>query len=134
MFDLKCCGQSPRSLEFIAHPKFNTWRLSNPLPLIVKLRLVRALDLLKVKLPSSWAAAVQSLTHLKYLAISVKEFDFKWISHLQDLQTLDARKFIRTSGALENARMFIRTSGALENDEAKACEYKPILLSMGRRQ
>ncbi|XP_009622003.1 putative late blight resistance protein homolog R1C-3 isoform X1 [Nicotiana tomentosiformis] len=97
----KCFGECPRSLEFIAHPKFNTWNRSNPLPLLVKLRLVRVLNLMKVELPSSWATSVQSLTHLRYLEIFVEEFDFKWISHLHELQTLvvDSVQFLRTSPA-----------------------------------
>ncbi|KAL3335171.1 hypothetical protein AABB24_031389 [Solanum stoloniferum] len=52
------------SLEFIAHPKLNTWnnRYLNPLHLLVKLRFVRALLLMDVELPNSWATAMQSLT------------------------------------------------------------------------
>ncbi|KAH0666349.1 hypothetical protein KY285_027555 [Solanum tuberosum] len=78
------------SLEFIAHPKLNTWnnRCSNPLHLLVKLRFVRALHLMDVELPNSWATAMQSLTQLRYLALYVQHFDFKWISHLHHLQTL----------------------------------------------
>ncbi|XP_015168415.1 probable disease resistance RPP8-like protein 2 [Solanum tuberosum] len=37
-------GECPMSsLEFIAHPRFNTWNKSNPLHLLVKLRLVQVL-------------------------------------------------------------------------------------------
>ncbi|KAH0658975.1 hypothetical protein KY285_027524 [Solanum tuberosum] len=78
----------PRTLEFIVHPKFYTWNRSNPLALLKKLKLVRVLKFMEVCLPSSWANEVQSLTHLSYLEIYVKEFDFKWISQLLDLQTL----------------------------------------------
>ncbi|XP_055831683.1 putative late blight resistance protein homolog R1C-3 [Solanum dulcamara] len=88
-YETECFGECPMSsLEFIAHPKFNTWNITNPLPLLVKLRLVRVLHFPHAKLPSSWPSAVQSLTHLRYLEIYVREFDFKWISHLLDLQTL----------------------------------------------
>ncbi|XP_027773458.1 putative late blight resistance protein homolog R1B-17 [Solanum pennellii] len=78
------------SLEFIAHPKLNVWnnQYSNPLDLVVKLRFVRALDLMDVELPDSWATAIQSLTELRYLALCVKQFELKWISHLHNLQTL----------------------------------------------
>ncbi|KAH0749311.1 hypothetical protein KY290_028543 [Solanum tuberosum] len=78
------------SLEFIAHPKLNIWNnlYSNPLDLVVKLRFVRALHLMDVELPNSWATAMQSLTRLRYLALFVKQFELKWISHLHDLQTL----------------------------------------------
>ncbi|XP_015168438.1 putative late blight resistance protein homolog R1A-10 [Solanum tuberosum] len=97
----KCFGECSRSLEFIAHPNFNPWNKSNPLPLLVKLKLVRVLHFPDEDLPSSWPIAVQSLTYLRYLEISVEEFDFKWISHLLDLQTLvvDSSKFRRTSPA-----------------------------------
>ncbi|KAG5601812.1 hypothetical protein H5410_033182 [Solanum commersonii] len=95
-----CFGKCPMSsLEFIAHPKFNTWNLSNPLPLLVKLRLVRVLHFPLAKLPSSWPSAVQSLTHLRYLEIYVQEFNFKWISHLLDLQTL----VVRSSNSLRTS-------------------------------
>ncbi|XP_049406291.1 putative late blight resistance protein homolog R1B-23 [Solanum stenotomum] len=96
----ECFGECCRSLKyFIAHPKFNTWNLSNPLPILVKLRLVRVLHFPYGELPSSWHIAVQSLTHLRYLEISVEEFDFKWISHMLDLQTLviHSSNFLRTS-------------------------------------
>ncbi|KAL3366283.1 hypothetical protein AABB24_011109 [Solanum stoloniferum] len=81
------------SLEFIAHPKLNTWnnQYSNPLDLLVKLRFVRALDLMDVELPDSWATAIQSLTELRYLALCVKQFELKWISHLHNLQTLQVK-------------------------------------------
>ncbi|KAG5601813.1 hypothetical protein H5410_033183 [Solanum commersonii] len=77
------------SLEFIAHPKCNSWNnQSNPLELLVKLRFVRALHLMDVELPNSWATAMESLTQLRYLALFVKHFELKWISHLHHLQTL----------------------------------------------
>ncbi|XP_060194812.1 putative late blight resistance protein homolog R1B-17 isoform X2 [Lycium barbarum] len=98
----KCYGQCPRFLEFIAHPKFNTWKGSVLLPLLVELRLVRALNLLDVQLPRSWAGAVHSLVRLRYLAIFVEEFEFKWVSHLDQLQTLEvsSTKKLRTSPAI----------------------------------
>ncbi|XP_019247993.1 PREDICTED: putative late blight resistance protein homolog R1B-16 [Nicotiana attenuata] len=91
-----------KPLEFIAHPKCNTWDPSVTLPLLAKLRFVQAFHSLDVKLPSSWVMAVQSLTHLRYLAISVEEFDFKWVSHLHDLQTLHvvSRKYVRSSPSI----------------------------------
>ncbi|KAK6787287.1 hypothetical protein RDI58_015812 [Solanum bulbocastanum] len=97
----KCFGECSRSLEFIAHPYFNPWNKTNPLPLLVKLKLVRVLHFPYKELPSSWPIAVQSLTYLRYLEISVEEFDFECISHLVDLQTLvvSSSKFIRTSPA-----------------------------------
>ncbi|KAK6787280.1 hypothetical protein RDI58_015805 [Solanum bulbocastanum] len=97
----KCFGECSRSLEFIAHPNFNPWNKSNPLPLLVKLKLVRVLHFPYEELPSSWPIALQSLTYLRYLEISVEEFDFERISHLLDLQTLVVRssKFRRTSPA-----------------------------------
>ncbi|KAH0660657.1 hypothetical protein KY285_027552 [Solanum tuberosum] len=81
------------SLEFIAHPKLNTWnnRYSNHLDLVVKLRFVRALHLMDVLLPNSWATAIQSLTQLRYLAIYVRDFELEWISHLHNLQTLQVQ-------------------------------------------
>ncbi|XP_055818488.1 putative late blight resistance protein homolog R1C-3 [Solanum dulcamara] len=85
-------SKETNSLEFIAHPKFNTWNnWSNPLHLLVKLRFVRVLHLLDVELPNSWATAMKSLTQLRYLALYVEQFEFKWISHLHDLQTLQLR-------------------------------------------
>ncbi|KAG5601801.1 hypothetical protein H5410_033171 [Solanum commersonii] len=97
----KCFGECSRSLEFIAHPNFNSWKVSNPIPLLVKLILVWVLHFPYEDLPSSWPITVQSLTHLRYLKISVEEFDFKWISHLLDLQTLvvHSSKLRRTSPA-----------------------------------
>ncbi|KAK6787286.1 hypothetical protein RDI58_015811 [Solanum bulbocastanum] len=63
----KCFGECSRSLEFIAHPNFNPWNRSNPLPLLVKLKLVRVLHFPYEELPSSWPIAVQSLTYLREL-------------------------------------------------------------------
>nr|XP_009800005.1 PREDICTED: putative late blight resistance protein homolog R1B-12 [Nicotiana sylvestris] len=92
-----------KSLEFIAHPAFNTWSRSDPLSLLAKLRRVRVLHFLDVELPRSWATDVQSLTRLRYLAIKVFDFDFKWVSHMHDLQTLTVqksrRRFLNTSPA-----------------------------------
>ncbi|KAL3366285.1 hypothetical protein AABB24_011111 [Solanum stoloniferum] len=81
------------SLEFIAHPKLNTWnnQYSNPLDLVVKFRFIRALYLMDVELPNSWATVLQSLTQLRYLALYVKQFQLKWISHLHHLQTLQLK-------------------------------------------
>ncbi|KAF3636026.1 putative mediator of RNA polymerase II transcription subunit 25-like [Capsicum annuum] len=49
---------------------------------------IRVLHLLDFYLDNSWAAAFRSLIHLRYLAIFVKAFHFKWVSHLVHLQTL----------------------------------------------
>nr|XP_016497200.1 PREDICTED: putative late blight resistance protein homolog R1B-16 [Nicotiana tabacum] len=84
----KCHG---RSLEFIAHPKLYKWDLSltNHVLLLDCIRFIRVLDLLNVYLEgSSWARAMQAVTHLRYLAIRTDEFRFTWVSHLLDLQTL----------------------------------------------
>ncbi|KAK4719025.1 hypothetical protein R3W88_017363 [Solanum pinnatisectum] len=81
------------SLEFIAHPKLNTWNNQywNPLDLLVKLRFVRALHLMDLALPDSWATAMQLLTELRYLALHVRQFKLEWISHLHNLQTLQLK-------------------------------------------
>nr|XP_016451766.1 PREDICTED: putative late blight resistance protein homolog R1B-16 [Nicotiana tabacum]XP_016451767.1 PREDICTED: putative late blight resistance protein homolog R1B-16 [Nicotiana tabacum] len=79
------------SLEFIAHPKFSIPHRTNLYPLLNDFRLIRVLHLLDMYLESSWVTAFQSLTHLRYLAIFVKELDFKWLSHLLHLQTLRVR-------------------------------------------
>ncbi|KAH0658995.1 hypothetical protein KY285_027546 [Solanum tuberosum] len=81
------------SLEFIAHLKLNTWNNQywNPLDLLVKLRFVRALHLMDVALPDSWATAMQSLTELRYLVLHVRQFELEWISHIHNLQTLQLK-------------------------------------------
>ncbi|XP_009778441.1 putative late blight resistance protein homolog R1B-16 isoform X2 [Nicotiana sylvestris] len=79
------------SLEFIAHPKLCKWDLSltNHVLLLDCIRLIRVLDLSKVYLNVGyWARAMQAVTHLRYLAIWTEKFDFRWVSHLLDLQTL----------------------------------------------
>ncbi|PHT71222.1 hypothetical protein T459_26326 [Capsicum annuum] len=81
-------GISQASLECIAHPKFSISKKKNLFPLLNNFRLIRVLHLLDFYLDDSWAAAFQSLTHLRYLAIFVKAFHFKWVSHLVHLQTL----------------------------------------------
>nr|XP_016459940.1 PREDICTED: putative late blight resistance protein homolog R1B-16 [Nicotiana tabacum]XP_016459941.1 PREDICTED: putative late blight resistance protein homolog R1B-16 [Nicotiana tabacum] len=80
-----------RYLEFIAHPKLYKWNLSltNHVHLLDCIRHIRVLDLLNVYLSgSSWARAMQAVTHLRYLAIHTQEFRFQWVDHLLDLQTL----------------------------------------------
>nr|XP_009774730.1 PREDICTED: putative late blight resistance protein homolog R1B-16 isoform X1 [Nicotiana sylvestris]XP_009774732.1 PREDICTED: putative late blight resistance protein homolog R1B-16 isoform X1 [Nicotiana sylvestris] len=86
--ETKRFGQCSKFIQFIAHPKSNIWNRSDSLHSLVKLRFVQALQLNERELPSSWVKAVQSLTHLRYLAICVEKFDFKWVSHLLYLQTL----------------------------------------------
>ncbi|PHU30086.1 hypothetical protein BC332_02179 [Capsicum chinense] len=59
-----CFDECPMlSVEFIGHPKFNTWNISNPL--LVKIRLIPVLHFPYAKLPSSWPSAIQSLSHLR---------------------------------------------------------------------
>ncbi|KAK4375300.1 hypothetical protein RND71_005977 [Anisodus tanguticus] len=94
------------SLEFIAHPTFyDSTDQRTFLPLLDKLRRIRVLHLLDISLQSSWATESQALTYLRYLAISTEEFDFQWVSHLLNLQTLrvvwkDTTKRIKTSPAI----------------------------------
>ncbi|MCD7472530.1 hypothetical protein HAX54_013788 [Datura stramonium] len=82
------------SLEFIAHPRFYSSRCMDLFSLLVNLKLIRVLHLLDINMESAWefqsspASLLENLTHLKYLAIFVKKFDFKWVSHMNDLQTL----------------------------------------------
>ncbi|KAH0671776.1 hypothetical protein KY284_022863 [Solanum tuberosum] len=77
--------------EFIVHPKFSILDSKNPFRLLNNLGLVRVLHLLDIYLDNSLPTAFQSLPHLRYLAIFVKAFDFKWVSHLLHLQTLRVR-------------------------------------------
>ncbi|PHU02066.1 hypothetical protein BC332_27317 [Capsicum chinense] len=94
-------GISQASLEFIAHPKFSISDNKNLFPLLNNLRLIRVLHLLDFYLDDSWAAAFQLLTHLRYLAIFVKVFHTKWVSHLVHLQTLGVRSsYIMVSPAI----------------------------------
>ncbi|KAL3367873.1 hypothetical protein AABB24_008978 [Solanum stoloniferum] len=87
--------------EFIVHPKFSILDRKNPFLLLNNLRLVRVLHLLDIYLENSLPTAFQSLAHLRYLAIFVKAFDFKWVSHLLHLQTLRVRSsFIMISPAI----------------------------------
>ncbi|XP_060180906.1 putative late blight resistance protein homolog R1B-17 [Lycium barbarum] len=76
-----------RSLEFIAHPESRVWEKTSLL--LDNLRFIRVLHLSDVCLERRlWAMVVQAVTHLRYLAICTREFDFQWVSHLHDLQTL----------------------------------------------
>ncbi|KAK4350860.1 hypothetical protein RND71_030173 [Anisodus tanguticus] len=81
-------AQCHTSLEFIAHPKFYARNQISLFPLLDNFRFIRVLNLLDIYLESSWATAIQAVSHLRYLAICTKEFDFQWVSHLLDLQTL----------------------------------------------
>ncbi|XP_009757966.1 putative late blight resistance protein homolog R1B-16 isoform X2 [Nicotiana sylvestris] len=83
--------QRQKPLEFIAHPKFGISGRKNLFPLLNNLRLIRVLHLLDIYLENSWTTAFQSLTQLRFLTIFVKAFDFKWVSHLLQLQTLRVR-------------------------------------------
>ncbi|KAG5603768.1 hypothetical protein H5410_025260 [Solanum commersonii] len=87
--------------EFIIHPKFSILDRKNPFRLLNNLKLVRVLHLLDIYLNNSLPAAFQSLAHLRYLAIFVKAFDCKWVSHLLHLQTLRVRSsYIMISSAI----------------------------------
>uniref|UniRef100_M0ZJN9 NBS-LRR resistance protein n=2 Tax=Solanum tuberosum TaxID=4113 RepID=M0ZJN9_SOLTU len=87
--------------EFIVHPKFSILDRKNPFRLLNNLKLVRVLHLLDIYLDNSLAATFQSFPHLRYLAIFVKAFDFKWVSHLLHLQTLRVRSsYIMISPAI----------------------------------
>ncbi|XP_004238960.1 putative late blight resistance protein homolog R1B-17 isoform X2 [Solanum lycopersicum] len=87
--------------EFIVHPKFSILDRKNPFRLLNNLKLVRVLHLLDIYLDNSLPTAFQSLDHLKYLAIFVKAFDLKWVSHLLHLQTLRVRSsYIMISSAI----------------------------------
>ncbi|KAG5603421.1 hypothetical protein H5410_034791 [Solanum commersonii] len=112
------------SLEFIAHPKYNSWNnQSNPLDLLVKLRFVWALHLMDVELPNSWAIAMESLTQLRYFALFVKPFELKWISHLHHLQTLQLKSY---------KKLHLKGCYFMGNEDAKACEYRLFFGGMGR--
>ncbi|KAH0668546.1 hypothetical protein KY289_023039 [Solanum tuberosum] len=87
--------------EFIVHPKFSILDRKNPFRLLNNLKLVRVLHLLDIYLDNSLPTAFQSLAHLRYLAIFVKAFDCKWVSHLLHLQTLRVRSsYIMISPAI----------------------------------
>ncbi|KAH0671782.1 hypothetical protein KY290_023968 [Solanum tuberosum] len=87
--------------EFIVHPKFSILDRKNPFRLLNNLKLVRVLHLLHSYLENSLPTAFQSLPHLRYLAIFVKAFDCKWVSHLLHLQTLRVRSsYIMISPAI----------------------------------
>ncbi|KAH0640727.1 hypothetical protein KY290_037956 [Solanum tuberosum] len=78
-----------RSREFIdnPHPSPCEWILV--FRVLENLRFIQVLNLLDVNLERrSWVTAVQVVTLLRYLAIRTQEFDFQWVSHLHDLQTL----------------------------------------------
>ncbi|XP_016461310.1 putative late blight resistance protein homolog R1B-12 [Nicotiana tabacum] len=77
-----------RSVEFIAHPTFCPWDHTSLFSLLDNFRLIRVLNLLDIYLESCWDMAMQAVPYLRYLAIFTKEFDFRWVSHLLDLQTL----------------------------------------------
>ncbi|OIT36625.1 PREDICTED: putative late blight resistance protein homolog R1A-4 [Nicotiana attenuata] len=82
-------AQFHRTLEFIAHPKYYAWDHISLFPLLDNFRFIRVLHLLNLRMKSSlWAMAMQAVPHLRYLAICTGEFDFQWVSHLLDLQTL----------------------------------------------
>ncbi|KAG5603769.1 hypothetical protein H5410_025261 [Solanum commersonii] len=69
------------SLEFIAHPRFFSSKCMDLFSLLINWRLVRVLHLLDINMESTWefqnspASTLESLTHLKYLAIF---FSFIW--------------------------------------------------------
>ncbi|KAM3269472.1 hypothetical protein P3S67_030354 [Capsicum chacoense] len=87
-------SEEKESLEFITHPRFYSSRCMDFFSLLINLRFIRVLHLLDVNMESAWefqgstASKLGKLTHLKYLAIFVRKFDFKWVSHMGNLQTL----------------------------------------------
>ncbi|XP_059304770.1 putative late blight resistance protein homolog R1B-12 isoform X2 [Lycium ferocissimum] len=132
--------------EFIAHPKFYAWDQISLFPLLDNFRFMRVLNLLDIYLESSWASAMQALTQLRYLAIRTKEFDFQWVSHLLDLQTLrvvwedSTRMHLKTSSAIwkmQNLRHVDINEFSFkweDNDRAIFEEYSvlPNLKSFGK--
>ncbi|XP_075085280.1 putative late blight resistance protein homolog R1B-12 [Nicotiana tabacum] len=96
-----------RCVEFIAHPTFCPWYHISLFSLLDNFRLIRVLNLLDIYSEiSSWDTAMQAVTHLRYLAIRTKEFDFQRVSHLLDLQTLrvvrkdSSKHILKTSPAI----------------------------------
>ncbi|PHT39222.1 hypothetical protein CQW23_22795 [Capsicum baccatum] len=82
-------GESVEQDELIDDPEFSPGDEISLFHVLDNLKFIRVLHLLDVDLKRhSWATAVQVVTHLRYLAICTQEFDFKWVSHLHDLQTL----------------------------------------------
>nr|ANJ02796.1 RGA 0.1 [Solanum demissum] len=78
-----------RYSEFIDNPHSSLGDGIRLFSVLKNLRFIRVLHLLDVNLERcSWVTAVQVVTHLRYLAIRTQEFDFQWVSHLHDLQTL----------------------------------------------
>ncbi|KAK6781359.1 hypothetical protein RDI58_023543 [Solanum bulbocastanum] len=78
-----------RSHEFRYNPHLSPGDGICLFRVLENLRFIRVLHLLDVNsIKRSWVTAVQVVTHLRYLAIRTQEFDFQWVSHLHDLQTL----------------------------------------------
>ncbi|KAL3329465.1 hypothetical protein AABB24_036516 [Solanum stoloniferum] len=78
-----------RSHEFRYNPHLSPGDGIRLFRVLENLRFIRVLHLLDVNSKKrSWVTAVQVVTHLRYLAIRTQEFDFQWVSHLHDLQTL----------------------------------------------
>ncbi|PHT60550.1 hypothetical protein CQW23_02913 [Capsicum baccatum] len=82
-----CFDECPMlSVEFIGHPKFNTWNISNPL--LVKIRLIPVLHFPYEKLPSSWPSAIQSLSHLRISSAAI--WKMTKLRHIENLKTFRA--------------------------------------------
>ncbi|XP_060212257.1 disease susceptibility protein LOV1-like [Lycium barbarum] len=127
-------GESQGSLEFIVHPKFSILNSKNPFRLLSDLGCILVLHLMDIYSDNSWAAAFQSLAHLRCLAIFVKVFDLKWVSHLLHLQTLLVRSsFTMISAAIwkmEKLRHvdISKFSITWEDDERVNFEESPVLV------
>ncbi|PHU21252.1 hypothetical protein BC332_06359 [Capsicum chinense] len=93
--------------ELIDGPEFSPGDEISLFHVLDNLKFIRVLHLLDVDLKRhSWAMAVQVVTHLRYLAICTQEFDFKWVSHLHDLQTLQVVRKDDLLGHLQTSPSF----------------------------
>ncbi|KAF3682996.1 putative late blight resistance protein -like protein R1B-14-like [Capsicum annuum] len=100
-------GESVEQDELIDDPEFSPGDEISLFHVLDNLKFIRVLHLLDVDLKRhSWATAVQVVTHLRYLAICTQEFDFKWVSHLHDLQTLQVVRKDDLLGHLQTSPSF----------------------------
>ncbi|KAM3357301.1 putative late blight resistance protein R1B-16 [Capsicum galapagoense] len=100
-------GESVEQDELIDDPEFSPGDKISLFHVLDNLKFIRVLHLLDVDLKRhSWATAVQVVTHLRYLAICTQEFDFEWVSHLHDLQTLQVVRKDDLLGHLQTSPSF----------------------------
>ncbi|PHT85169.1 hypothetical protein T459_07275 [Capsicum annuum] len=100
-------GESVEQDELIDDPEFSPGDEISLFHVLDNLKFIRVLHLLDVDLKRhSWATVVQVVTHLRYLAICTQEFDFKWVSHLHDLQTLQVVRKDDLLGHLQTSPSF----------------------------